>query len=478
MTSTAPMPTTHARRNFNIALSCVVAIFASSALACDGDLNANETVDAEDLAQMLSSWGTANGDIDGNGTTDAADLATLLSNWGACPPVVQWSLLTRLDSATTTAVDASGVVVRTWTGTSNGASVAYLRADGSLIRPGVFANGSFTGAGRGGRLQIFSPAGVLTNDLIIASALFQQHHDVCPLPNGNILCIVWDLHTQAEAIAAGRTTITGNIYSERIIEVHPTGMNTYDIAWSWSVWDHLIQDANAAAANFGVVATHPELVDINFGAVMSSDWIHMNAIDYNATRNEIVVSSRSFNELWVIDHSTTTAQAATHSGGARGKGGDLLYRWGNPLVSRRGTTTDQFFRVVHGVTWIDEGMPGAGNILSFNNGDRTGTTNDWSQLVEIAPPRDKSGGYIVPATSAFGPTAPLWSVGGVGGFYGGPTQCGAFRQSNGNTLVTLTNSGTLFEVNAVGATVSTTQLTGQVARVPRYRFVNGVWQGH
>lgn len=455
-----------------------VAMSEGAALACDGDLNSNALVDAEDLAQLLSSWGSSGGDVDGNGTTDAADLSTLLNNWGTCPAVVEWTLLTRLDSNVTTAVDANGVVATTWTGSSNGSSVAYLRSDGSLVRPGVYAQGSFTGAGRGGRLQIFSPAGALTNDLIIANASFQQHHDVCPLPNGNILCIVWDLHTQAEAIAAGRTTITGNIYSERIIEVHPTGMSTYDIVWSWSLWNHLIQDANASLANYGVVAQAPQLVDINFGNVMNGDWVHLNAIDYNAARDEIVVSSRSFNEVWVVDHSTTTAQAATHAGGTRGKGGDLLYRWGNPQVSRRGAAADQYFRVVHSVTWIDEGMASAGNILAFNNGDRTGTTNDWSQLVEIVPPREKGGGYVVPTTNAFGPATPIWTVGGQGGFYGGPTQCGAFRQNNGNTLVTLTNSGTMFEVNASGATVATSQLTGQVARAVRYRFVDGVWVGH
>ncbi len=451
---------------------------SAAAGACDGDLNGDNAVNAEDIAQLLSSWGGASGDIDGNGATDAADLALLLGNWGTCPAPIEWTLLTRLDTNTTTAIDANGATVRTWTGATNGASVGYLFPDGSMVRPCNYAQGSFTGAGRGGRLQIFSPAGVLTSDLIIASALFQQHHDVCPLPNGNILCIVWDLRTQAEAIAAGRSTITANMYSERIIEVRPTGMSTYEIVWSWSLWNHLIQDANPAAANFGVVSQAPQLVDINFGAIVSSDWVHLNAIDYNPARDEIVVSSRSFNELWVIDHSTTTQEAASHTGGARGKGGDLLYRWGNPQVSRRGTAADQYFRVVHGATWIDEGMPGAGNLLAFNNGDRIGTTNDWSQLVEIVPPRDKSGGYIVPASSAFGPATPIWSVGQVGGFYGGPTQCGAFRQSNGSTLVTLTNTGTAFEVDASGATTATRQLTGQIARAVRYRLVDGVWIGH
>ncbi len=461
--------------------SAIVLAFLSmnaTSRACDGDLNGDNTVNAQDIAQLLSAWGGNAGDINGDGMTDAADLAALLGSWGECPAPVEWTVLTRLDNNTTTAIDANGTTVRTWTGTGNGASIGYLLSDGSLVRPAIYAQGSFTGAGRGGRVQIFSPSGALASDLIIASAAFQQHHDICPLPNGNILCIVWELRSQTEATAAGRSAIAGNMYSERIIEVHPTGMSTYEIVWSWSLWDHLVQDVNPALANYGVVSQAPQLMDINFGAIVNSDWIHLNAIDYNPARDEIVVSSRSLNELWVLDHSTTTAEAASHSGGARGKGGDLLYRWGNSQVSRRGTANDQYFRVVHSATWIDEGMPGAGNILAFNNGDRTGSTNDWSQLVEIVPPRDKTGGYTVPATAAFGPVSPVWTVGQQGGFYGGPTQCGAFRQSDGSTLVTLTNSGTMFEVSASGSTTATQQLTGQVARAVRYRLVNGAWIGH
>jgi len=45
----------------------------------------------------------------------------------------------------------------------------------------------------------------------------------------------------------------------------------------------------------------------------------------------------------VIDHSTTTAQAAGHSGGTYGKGGDLLYRWGNPNAYQHGTAADESF---------------------------------------------------------------------------------------------------------------------------------------
>ncbi len=55
---------------------------------CASDFNGDDTVDAADLAVLLSQWGPCPGcdaDFDGNNQVNAADLATLLSNWGPCP---------------------------------------------------------------------------------------------------------------------------------------------------------------------------------------------------------------------------------------------------------------------------------------------------------------------------------------------------------------------------------------------------------
>jgi uncharacterized membrane protein YkoI len=48
-----------------------------------GDLNRDQTVNAIDLAEILSAFGSTNPllDINGNGLVDGADLATVLSNW-------------------------------------------------------------------------------------------------------------------------------------------------------------------------------------------------------------------------------------------------------------------------------------------------------------------------------------------------------------------------------------------------------------
>ena len=96
-------------------------------------------------------------------------------------------------------------------------------------------------------------------------------------------------------------------------------------------------------ANYGDVAAHPgahrhQLQRRRGISAPIPDWTHFNAVDYNADLDQIVVSLRNFSEIWIIDHSTTTKEAAGREpAGESGKGGDLLYRWGNPRVYRAGT---------------------------------------------------------------------------------------------------------------------------------------------
>jgi hypothetical protein len=52
---------------------------------CTGDLNGDGIVDANDLAGVISFWGSDRGDLTGDGATDASDLATLVAGWGPCP---------------------------------------------------------------------------------------------------------------------------------------------------------------------------------------------------------------------------------------------------------------------------------------------------------------------------------------------------------------------------------------------------------
>ena len=57
---------------------------------CPGDINLNSTVDAVDLAMVLTSWGTSGGDypradVNHDGVVNGPDLGALLGGWGICP---------------------------------------------------------------------------------------------------------------------------------------------------------------------------------------------------------------------------------------------------------------------------------------------------------------------------------------------------------------------------------------------------------
>jgi hypothetical protein len=189
------------------------------------------------------------------------------------------------------------------------------------------------------------------------------------------------------------------------------------------------------------------------GPRKEADWMHMNAVDYNEDLDQIVVSSPHFSEVFIIDHSTTTEQAKGHTGGRWGKGGDILYRWGNPRAYRNGTKADQRLYFQHNVQWIRKGLHGEGHLLVFNNGSGR-KPDEYSSVDEFVPPTDKSGNYIREEGAPFGPEKALWS-------YSAPNKkdfysffiSGVERLPNGNTLIDSGSSGTVFEITPEGETI-------------------------
>jgi len=302
--------------------------------------------------------------------------------------------------------DGTGSLNHTWSSTFfPGVMVRWL-GDGKILRTIRVGVGP-GGGGAGGGVQIVEWDGTVDWDYRYNSDGVLSHHDVQMLPNGNVLLIAWETKSRTECIAAGRNpshVTTQGLMPDHIIEVKPTGPTSGDIVWEWHVWDHLIQDYDSSKANYGVVADHPELVDINYVTSSQQDLMHTNSIDYNAQFDQIVISVRYYSEIWVIDHSTTTEEAAGHTGGNSGKGGDLLYRWGNPQAYDRGTSSDRKLFEQHDTNWIDEGFPGEGDILIFNNG----VGRQYSTVDEIVPPVDEYGEYYLAPGSAYGPTAQTW----------------------------------------------------------------------
>ena len=377
----------------------------------------------------------------------------------------------------------SGAVVRTWESELVPSGFVYLLDNGHLLRGGREPEAPvFSGGGQGGRIQEFTWEGDLVWDYRFASEEHLLHHDVTVMPNGNILAIAWEAKSRDETQQKGlrpEMTPEEGVWPDMILELEPQSPDAARVVWEWHAWDHMIQNRDASLGDHGEPAAHPELIDINGGRQLpeeiaedelarfreagyvpadsehdpSSDLMHTNAIVYNAALDQIAISNHEYHEIWIIDHSTTTEEAAGHSGGRWGRGGDLLYRWGNPRAYGRGDETDQRTFGQHDVRWIPDGLPGAGNMLVFSN-NVPGPDGPHSEVFEIMPPTDDAGRYVLSGADPFGPTTPTWSYAASDPTsFHSPFVSGAHRLPDGHTLITSGGPGRVFELTPEGEIV-------------------------
>lgn len=357
------------------------------------------------------------------------------------------------NSTTTYLIDKCGKQIKTWSSNYRPGQSCYILPDGTLLRTGNANNATFNAGGTGGIIQKIDWNGNVTWSYSVSDATKCQHHDVKQLPNGNILIIAWELKTNAQAIAAGRnlSLVPATLWSEQILEVQPIGTNGGTIVWEWHLWDHLVQDYDSTKSNYGAIASNPKLLNINYSATATqADWIHLNAIDYNPILDQIMVSSHNLDEIWIIDHSTTTAEAASHTGGSSGNGGDIIYRWGNPAAYNHGNTTNQQLFGQHNARWIETDLPFENQIMIFNNGiGRPG--GNYSTVEIINPPVN---GFNYTDTLPYLPATTSWNynLGNPNNYYA-QNISGAQQLSNGNVLLCNGPAGTFSEVTNAGAQV-------------------------
>ncbi len=355
-------------------------------------------------------------------------------------------------------INNEGRKVHEWTASTYAPGQAvYLLENGNLLRACMTQGNLGTGGGEGGRIEEYSWNDSLVWSMDYSTSTYMQHHDIKKLPNGNIIMLVVEKKTTAQVEAAGFDTTTFQqpdfgqkkcILPDCIIEIQPTYPTGGIVVWEWHVWDHLIQTHDATKLNYGVPSAHPELVDCaGDHRTKPIFWNHMNSIDYNATFDQIAMSVRGNSEVWIVDHSTTTAQSAGHTGGLRGKGGDLIFRWGNPLCYGIGTVSNQKYYEQHDVEWIKTGSPGAGDLLCFNNG----VNRNYSTIDQFTPPVDANGNYSIVSGFAYAPTNLSWTYQATPptSMYAGDIS-GAQRLPNGNTIICVGPTGTLYEVTAAG----------------------------
>ena len=368
-----------------------------------------------------------------------------------------YTLIAPLTGLETWLIDMEGRIVNQWLDDYYPGAVVHLLDNGHLLRTCQTITG-YPG-GVGGRIREYDWDDNLLWDFAFSSSDIIPHHDVKRLPNGNTLIIAWEHKTSQEAMNAGRkigTIPDGELLPDAIFEVKQTGLSTGDIVWEWHAWDHLSSIYGGFANGHPVSTdiTDPGKLNINYFVSSSRDWLHCNSVDYNPELDQVIVSSRNFCELFVIDHGTANyddPQAGIEA--ARGAAGDIKYRWGNPHAYSTGTDLDQMLYFQHDCQWIDAGLPGEGNILIFNNGFGR-PQGDYSTIEEIIPPVDESGNYFRTPGLTYGPTSTQWTY-----TANPPTNfysmfiSGCQRQSNGNTLICEGISGHVFEVNPAGSIV-------------------------
>jgi len=323
-------------------------------------------------------------------------------------------------------MDKNAELVHQWPLVNNIGNDAFLMPNGMLLAILEVNTPLITFGGKGGKIQLIEADGTINWSFDYSSEEYIAHHDVEMLPNGNILIMVWERKTAQEVEEAG-SSLTIDVFPETIIEVNPS---TDEIVWEWHAWDHLIQDFDDTKANFGTVADNPQLINLNYSNNDDGDIMHGNGIAYDADSDLIYLSINFYHEVWVIDHSTTTAEATSNSGGTYNKGGDLVYRFGNPSAYDN-TTGERLFFNNHFPNFIKDGRDGAGNMLIFVN-NMNG--NAQSVIYELQFPANLD---LQPGLDNE-PTV-VWSFTDEDLY--SPKVSGAVRLTNGNTLITQGTAG-------------------------------------
>lgn len=378
-----------------------------------------------------------------------------------------YTLYSKMGNTKTYLLDANGNTYHQWTVSPGTGYSCYLLPGQILLRSAVNSGNQLSGAAMCGKVQKVAWDGTILWNFTYSSSTYCTHHDICPMPNGNVLLISYDVRTAAQAAAAGASAnIT--VWAEKIVEVQPTGPTTGNIVWEWKVWDHLVQNTDPAKPNYGLPVNNPGRFHINQG--LQKDWLHMNGIDYNAALDQIVISSHNWSEIFVIDHSTTTAEAATSTGGNSGKGGDILYRWGNPQNYGAGTSANKILKVCHDAHWIPDGSPNAGYLACFNN--QGGSSN--GSCVDMVNPPVNGYTYNQTAGSAFTPLTYDYRHACLGN---ASNMSNSEQFPNGNLLVCIATSGYMYEVTPTGTVVWSKTVGGSVAQAHRYTeaYVNGAF---
>ncbi len=337
-------------------------------------------------------------------------------------------------------VDACGQVVNAWEAMDQPRRMAYLNNEANLIRPTLQ------------HVDCYDWDGNVVWQFDPQALNIQLHHDIAILPNNNILFLAIDTIHQNDLIEIGRQEdrIDQFLLSEKIIEVSVDEDGMPEVVWEWYLVDHIIQDVDPSKPNFSEIDQNPNRLDINYVYQNDlRDYVHFNSIAYSESLDQIILSARHTSEIYIIDHSTSTAEAATSQGGNAGKGGDFLFRWGNDKVFNSDSNVERKLFGQHDANWVQINEDGSHEIALFNNGDQREGDYSSVHILNVSPDSN----FQYPMTgSSFAPADFSWSFEGAllqdtlysfieGGFT---------KSENGHVLISESSSGIMYEISSGG----------------------------
>lgn len=254
----------------------------------------------------------------------------------------------------------------------------------------------------------------------------RQHHDWQRLANGNTLVLANSLHP----IAGFKLP---QILDDVIYEVSPEGR----IVWQWAASEHL-REIGWTPAQLALVhdSKSPDYLHFNDMTTLGPNrWF--DAGDSRFAPDNIIVDSRNANFIAIIERKT----------------GKIVWSLGpnypaaNPKGAALPLPVDQISGQ-HDAHLIPEGLPGAGNLLVFDNQGEGGYppvalgVNSGSRVLEIDPVKKQ----IVWQYSAESSGRAGWT------FYSSFISS-ARRLPNGNTLIDEGMNGRFFQVTPAGEIV-------------------------
>jgi Arylsulfotransferase (ASST) len=361
-----------------------------------------------------------------------------------------YTVLSPLQTQAVLVIDMNGTVVKRWEGYNNSAGgPARVLPGGYVIaasgaRPPHQESLELVERDFDGKVVWqFSKSEEIKTREGAASWSARQHHDwqrdnfpagyyspenTPAVTGGNTLILTHSDRTQSSVADVP-------LEDDRLIEVDPNG----SIVWEWVASDHVDALGFAPDARKAIKSA----TSFNKGRG-SFDWLHINSATYVGPNqwfdqgdrrfapNNVIISSREASFLAIV-----------------GRDGSIAWQLGPDFSASKELRAIRQIIGQHHAHLIPKGLPGAGNLLVFDNGGTSGygftnpTAPDGVGAFSRATSRVLE---INPVTLAL-----VWSYTNPR-FYSSNISS-AQRLPNGNTLITAGAGGRMFEVTKDGAIV-------------------------